>query len=125
MSKKISILVVPFENEGKVTAYVLGDDGSSYEGVAEYDECYDLDFMVGVNIAMKRALEKYHKGVEAYEDHLKMCEHYFVPDVTSRELYAEAIWFNDFDDKNMKKRGLIYHTKEEAIARAKEMLGIE
>ena len=122
MDKKISILVVPFE---KVTAYVIGEDGSTYEGVAEYDECHDLDFMVGVNVAIERALEKYRKGSKDHEDHIEMCEHYFVPDVTSRTLYAEAIWFNDYDDKNMKKRGLIYHTKQEAIARAKEMLGIE
>lgn len=125
MSKKIVILVEPFEDEKRVTANVIDDEWNFYEGVAEDDEFHDYDFMVGINIAIERAMEKYRKGSKVHEGHMEMCEHYFVPDVTSRTLYAEAIWFNDFDDKNMKKRGLVYHTKQKAIARAKEMLGIE
>ena len=33
--------------------------------------------------------------------------------------------FEDEIDKNMKNRGRVYRTKQEAIARAKGMLGIE
>lgn len=121
MSKKISILVEPFEEKGKVKAYVIGEDWSSYEGDAEYDEYEDLNFMVGVNIAIKRALEKYNKR---NKDHMDISEHYFVPDIMGKDLYTESYWLNDEIDRNLKKRGLVYKTKEEAIARAKEMLGI-
>ena len=77
--------------------------------------------MAGVNIAIKRALEKYHKR---NKDHMDISEHYFVPDIMGKDLYTESYWLNDEIDRNLKKRGLVYKTKEEAIARAKEMLGI-
>lgn len=121
MDKKISILIEPFEDEGKVKAYVIGEDWNTYEGDTEYDEYNDIDFMVGVNIAIKRALEKYRKR---NKDHMDISEHYFVPDIRAKDLYAESYWLNDEIDRNLKKRGLVYKTKEEAIARAKEMLGI-
>lgn len=122
MNKKISMMIESNENTRKVKAYVFDDKWNTYEGIAKCNECDKFDFMVGANIAMERALENYNKS---NTDDIEMCDHYFVPDIMGKNLYAEAIWFNDDEDKNMKKRGLVYKTKEEAIARAKEMLGID
>lgn len=122
MNKKISMMIESDENTRKTKAYIFDDKLNVYKGVAKCNECDKFDFMVGVNIAMERALEKYNKN---NTDDIEMCEHYFVPDIMGKTLYAEAIWFNDDDDKNMRRRGLVYKTKEEAIARAKEMLGID
>lgn len=122
MSKKISMTIKSNEDTREVKACICDDEWNVYKGVAKCNECDKFDFMVGANIAMERALEKYNKN---NTDDIEMCEHYFVPDIMGKTLYAEAIWFNDDEDKNMKKRGLVYRTKEEAIARAKEMLGID
>ena len=122
MNKKISMMIESNEDTRKVKAYIFDDKWNSYEGVARCDECDKFDFVVGANIAMERALENYNKS---NTDDIEMCDHYFVPDIVGKNLYAEAIWFNDDEDKNMKKRGLVYKTKEEAIARAKEMLNID
>lgn len=121
MNKRISMMIESNENTRKVKAYVF-DDKWTYEGVARCNECDKFDFMVGANIAMERALENYNKS---NTDDIEMYDHYFVPDIMGKNLYTEAIWFNDDVDKNMKKHGFVYKTKEEAIARAKEMFGID
>ena len=122
MNKKISMMIESNEDTRKVKAYIFDAKWNTYEGIAKCNECDKFDFMVGANIAMERALENYNKS---NTDDIEMCDHYFVPDIMGKNLYAEAIWFNDDEDKNMKKRGLVYKTKEEAIARAKEMLNID
>ena len=122
MNKKISMMIESNEDTRKVKAYIFDDKWNSYEGVARCNECDKFDFMVGANIAMERALENYNKS---NTDDIEMFDHYFFPDIVGKNLYAEVIWFNDDEDKNLKKRGLVYKTKEEAIARAKEMLGID
>lgn len=122
MNKKISMMIESNEDTRKVKAYIFDDKWNSYEGVARCNECDKFDFMVGANIAMERALENYNKS---NTDDIEMFDHYFFPDIVGKNLYAEVIWFNDDEDKNLKKRGLVYKTKEEAIARAKEMLNID
>ena len=49
---------------------------------------------------------------------------YFIADITSVTYYTQHIWSNDVVDRTLFERGLIYKTKEEAIAKAKQMLGI-
>lgn len=51
---------------------------------------------------------------------------YFYPEIFSEEFYDEDRWSNDFYcDKLSLKRGLVFLTKEDAIANAKAMLGID
>jgi len=52
-------------------------------------------------------------------------EHYFVP-ILLHYLYQEDQFYASYDANQWRfEHGLIFRTKEEAIARAKEMMGIE
>ena len=49
-------------------------------------------------------------------------EHYFIPDITTPEMFSYLEWTNDYVDNHMYKHGLICRTKEEAIALTEKML---
>lgn len=49
---------------------------------------------------------------------------YFSTTLLSGELYGDYAWANDNFDLTLLKRGLVFLTKEDAIANAKAMLGI-
>jgi hypothetical protein len=52
-------------------------------------------------------------------------ETYYIPDIGTPDLFFSAAWTNDkYDDLRM-SRGIVFKTKEEAIAIAKEILGIK
>lgn len=50
---------------------------------------------------------------------------YFIANIDSESFYFELHWDNGMADKRRLQRGLIYQTKEAAIANAKAMCGID
>ena len=49
-------------------------------------------------------------------------EHYFIPDITTPEMFSYLEWTNDYMDNHMYKHGLICRTKEEAIRKAELLM---
>jgi hypothetical protein len=49
---------------------------------------------------------------------------YFTPSVWDRSFAIETFWADDSEDITRLERGLVFKTSEEAIAKCKEMLGI-
>ena len=49
-------------------------------------------------------------------------EHYFIPDITTPEMFSYLEWTNDYVDNHMYKHGLICRTKEEAIRKAELLM---
>ena len=49
-------------------------------------------------------------------------EHYFIPDITTPEMFSYLEWTNDYVDNYMYKHGLICRTKEEAIGKAELLM---
>ena len=49
-------------------------------------------------------------------------EHYFIPDITTPEMFSYLEWTNDYVDNHMYKHGLICRTKEEAIGKAELLM---
>ena len=49
-------------------------------------------------------------------------EHYFIPDITTPEMFSYLEWRNDYVDNYMYKHGLICRTKEEAIGKAELLM---
>lgn len=87
-----------------------------YKGMAKCSPEDTFDIVEGIKIATERAMEKVFP---AYSDV------YYYPDFSKPDLYDCSVWTNDDFDKNLDSFGLVLRTKEEAIAKAKEMLGIE
>lgn len=59
-------------------------------------------------------------------EELKEGNSYFYPDIFSEEFYGKDSWGrNNYSDNLSLKRGLVFLTKEGAIANAKAMLGID
>jgi len=63
-----------------------------------------------------------NKKVVDYVWKPKKGEEYYIPQPASGDLYEKYMWSNDDLDNRWHKSGLIYRTKEEAVARAKRML---
>lgn len=102
MTKKIYMMVDGNEDAREVKACVYDENWKTYEGYTNAARIKKRDTAP-----------------------MSLYERYFVPDVLGEHLYAVATWMNDKQDKGLLKRELVYKTKEEAIARAKEMLGVE
>jgi hypothetical protein len=51
-------------------------------------------------------------------------ERYYYASVDTRDYYYESCWSDDDVDQIRLQRNLVFKTKEEAIARAKQLLGI-
>ena len=49
-------------------------------------------------------------------------EHYFIPEITTPEMFSYLEWTNDYVDNHMYKHGLICRTKEEAIRKAELLM---
>ena len=49
-------------------------------------------------------------------------EHYFIPEITTPEMFSYLEWTNDYVDNHMYKHGLICRTKEEAIGKAELLM---
>lgn len=49
-------------------------------------------------------------------------EHYFIPEITTPEMFGYLRWTNDHVDNHMYKHGLICRTKEEAIRKAELLM---
>lgn len=56
---------------------------------------------------------------------LKANDDYYFPDFISSESYGISTWCGDDFDKRLLKTRLVFLTKEDAIANAKAMLGID
>lgn len=88
----------------------------NYKGMAKCSPEDTFDIVEGIKIATERAMKKMFPEFR---------DEYFYPDFSNSELYNYSVWFNDDSDKNLASLGLVFRTKEEAIAKAKEMLGID
>lgn len=51
-------------------------------------------------------------------------EYYFIPEITTPEMFGYLKWTNDCVDNHMYKHGLICRTKEEAIVLTEKMLAV-
>lgn len=51
-------------------------------------------------------------------------DYYYVPSIQDDHFYFRFIWAGDPVDKECLERGLVFLTKEDAVAVAKAMLGI-
>ena len=49
-------------------------------------------------------------------------EHYFIPEITTPEMFSYLEWTNDYVDNHIYKHGLICRTKEEAIRKAELLM---
>ena len=49
-------------------------------------------------------------------------EYYFIPEITTPEMFSSLEWENDYLDNHMYKHGLICRTKEEAIRKAELLM---
>ena len=101
-------------NGNKVTAIHME---TGKKGVARCHPDDDFDFFVGAKIALER-LEETEKPYGWLKDGAT----YYTPDVASSKLYTEVIYDMDTWDMENIKRGIVFKTKEEAIACAKKML---
>lgn len=86
-----------------------------YKGMAKCSPEDTFDIVEGIKIATERAMRKMFP---AYSDV------YYYPDFLKPDLYGYSIWTNDDFDKKLDSFGLVFKTEKEAIAKAKEMLGI-
>lgn len=87
------------------------------KGVARCHPDDDFDFYVGAKLALER-LEEAEKPYAW----LKMGMKYYTSDVTASDLYGPQTYSADKWDNRYMKRGIVFRTKEEAIACAKKML---
>lgn len=65
---------------------------------------------------------------EPVREELILGQYYFIPSPTNFEeedLFEDYYWDSDRNDKSFLERGVIHLTKENAIAHAKAMLGID
>lgn len=106
--KSVTITVI----ENKVIAYC-----DSKMGVARCHPDDAFDFFVGAKIALERL-----KEAEKPYGWLKEGVKYYIPQTIYTDLY-DCYWYSADDfDKTLMKRGIVFKTKEEAIACAKRML---
>ena len=98
--------------------YVVARCGDK-EGFARCHPDDDFDFFVGAKIALER-LEKAEKPYAW----LKAGTIYYIPDISYKQLYYEHTYEADSWDKRVMERGIVFQTKEEAIACAKKMLAV-
>ena len=54
----------------------------------------------------------------------KKRETYYCPNIFGKDLYNVSVWDDSIVDKEFYKRGLVFKTKEEAIAMSRRMLAI-
>lgn len=101
-------------SDGKKVTYATVN--GKYKGMAKCSPEDTFDIVEGIKIATERAMKKVFPE---YRDE------YYYPDFSYPELYDYSVWVNDDSDKNLASFGLVFKTKEEAIAKAKEMLGID
>ena len=110
MNKHVGIYV----DKNKVIAVNLE---TGKEGVARCHPDDDFDFFVGAKLALER-LEEAEKPYAWLEVGMT----YYVPEVTNKNIYDDFIYAEDDWDKRYMERGIVFHTREEAIACAKKML---
>jgi len=88
-------------------------------GVARCHPDDDFDFYVGAKLALER-LEEAEKPYAWLKDGVE----YYVSSVVHSSLYGPRIYNADKWDKRYMERGIVFRTKEEAIACAKKMLAV-
>jgi len=89
------------------------------EGVARCHSDDTFDFYTGARLALKRLEE-----AEKPYGWLKEGMVYYIPSVIPATLYESHKYDADMWDERFMKRGIVFKTKEEAIAYAKKMLAI-
>lgn len=110
--QKMDEHAIIYVDGNKVVAY-CGDK----EGVARCHPDDDFDFYVGAKLALERLEE-----AEKPYGWLKRGVVYYIPSVTPATLYESHKYDTDRWDERFMKRGIVFRTKEEAIACAKKML---
>ena len=73
----------------------------------------------------QKGLEEAGWGLEEVKGEPKEREKYYYSDIAIEKLYSVEHWINDSTDCLRKEKGIIFKTKEEAIAKSKMMLGIK
>ena len=89
------------------------------KGVARCHPDDTFDFYTGAKIALERL-----EDAEKPYAWLKKGVTYYTPRVTSKDLCDWHIYNSDSWDEMYIKRGIVFQTKEEAIACAKKMLAV-
>lgn len=98
-------------------AYAYSKEGKI--SVEEYPSCTDLIMAPVTQIINGYVVPR------PITEPLSEGEQYFIPNVFYRDWCDSHYWNNDCHDNTWLKRGLIFKTKEEAIAVAKAMLGLD
>lgn len=88
-------------------------------GIAKCSPEDEFDIFTGVRLAIDRLEEK----CRPYS-WLKYGDRYYVPSFIDDNFYASYTYRDDPIDINIKERGLVFKTKEEAIDCAKKMLEV-
>ena len=88
-------------------------------GIAKCSPEDEFDIFTGVRLAIDRLEEK----CRPYS-WLKYGDRYYVPSFIDDNFYASYTYRDDPIDINIKERGLVFKTKEEAIECAKKMLKV-
>lgn len=105
---------------------------SYYDEIYYNDICDHNGWHESTESEKKELLEALHKEGKDWDaeklqivDYVwkpKREERYFCPSINNDSLFIEMTWINDMADNKYFKRGLVFKTKEEAIACAKKML---
>lgn len=102
-------------SDGKNVRAILGQKVA----VAKCSPEDEFDIFVGAKLALER-LEKQCKPYAWLKEGVK----YYFPNALKDDLHDYYIYNNDDTDKRLVSRGLVFKTKEEAIATAKKMLAV-
>jgi hypothetical protein len=86
-------------------------------GIAKCSPEDEFNIFTGAKLALDRLEEKCNPY-----SWLKYGDVYYVPSFINEDLYDWYTYTNDSIDKKVKKRGIAFKTKEEAINFAKKML---
>lgn len=107
MNKHVGI----YKDKNRVIAVNLE---TGKEGVARCHPDDAFDFYTGAKLALER-LEESEKPYAW----LKKGTKYYVPDIVAHDLYGAYTYDADSADAGYKERGIVFKTREEAIACAK------
>ena len=115
---------VDMETQKKNKRIVIDADGNKViaycgdkKGVARCHPDDAFDFYIGAKLALERL-----EDAEKPYGWLKEGTVYYISSVIHTNLYESHIYDADVLDKKYMKRGIVFKTKEEAIACAKKML---
>lgn len=117
---------VGMEVQGMNKCVVIDVDGNKVvarcgdkKGIARCHPDDDFDFYVGAKLALER-LEETEKPYAWLKEGME----YYLPDVTSNDLYEIYSYNADGWDRMYIERGIVFQKKEEVIECAKKLLAV-